>query len=257
MKKKLLNLVLCLIGFGMGFLSLLCATTPILELENCVQKIVKSGIKEKRDWIFSSIGNIGIVMLILAIITVVVLAFIRFFANSKCMQKVITFGQVITDIVLSIFVSEVLVYYLNQIFEKRIWSLAGEVGYSIAYVVVYAAIYISMSILLNRSVDAIVRRPKKDCRLSIWQVKNEREFMEIKELIHKQQFNDCYGYMKYQKAPLASMQFYVISEMNWSGKKEVAQWKYYSNGDFIELDDAELRTKLLVAKNAENINWQL
>ncbi len=77
------------------------------------------------------------------------------------MQKVITFGQVITDIVLSIFVSEVLVYYLNQIFEKRIWSLIGEVGYSIAYVVVYAAIYISMSILLNRSVDAIIRRPKR------------------------------------------------------------------------------------------------
>lgn len=47
MKKKLLNLVLCLIGFGMGFLSLLYATTPILELENYAQKIVKSGIKEK------------------------------------------------------------------------------------------------------------------------------------------------------------------------------------------------------------------
>ena len=53
------------------------------------------------------------------------------------------------------------------------------------------------------------------------------------------------------------MQFYVISEMNWSGNQEVAQWKYYSSGDFIDLDDTELRTKLLVAKNAENINWQL
>lgn len=53
------------------------------------------------------------------------------------------------------------------------------------------------------------------------------------------------------------MQFYVISEMNWLGNQEVAQWKYYSNGDFIDLDDTELRTKLLVAKNAENINWQL
>ena len=49
MKKKLLNLVLCLIGFGMGFLSLLYATTPILELENYAQKIVKSGIKEKKE----------------------------------------------------------------------------------------------------------------------------------------------------------------------------------------------------------------
>lgn len=56
---------------------------------------------------------------------------------------------------------------------------------------------------------------------------------------------------------MASMQFYVISEMNWSGNQEVAQWKYYSNGDFIDLDDTELRTKLLLAKNAENINWQL
>ena len=53
------------------------------------------------------------------------------------------------------------------------------------------------------------------------------------------------------------MQFYMISEMNWSGNQEVAQWKYYSNGDFIDLDDTELRTKLLVAKNAENISWQL
>ena len=88
-------------------------------------------------------------------------------------------------------------------------------------------------------------------------VKNEQEFMEIKELVHREHFNDCYGYMKYREEPLASMQFYVISEMNWSGNQEVAQWKYYSNGDFIDLDDTELRTKLLVAKNAENISWQL
>ena len=81
--------------------------------------------------------------------------------------------------------------------------------------------------------------------------------MEIKELVHREHFNDCYGYMKYREEPLASMQFYVISEMNWSGNQEVAQWKYYSNGDFIDLADTELRTKLLVAKNAENINWQL
>ena len=112
-------------------------------------------------------------------------------------------------------------------------------------------------ILFNRSVEKIIRKPKKDCRLSIWQVKNEQEFMEIKELVHREHFNDCYGYMKYREEPLASMQFYVISEMNWSGNQEVAQWKYYSNGDFIDLDDTELRTKLLVAKNAENINWQL
>ena len=144
MKKKLMGLIVCLIGFGMGFLSLLYSNEAVQSLEKCTRKVVNPSIKDK-----------------------------------------------------------------------------------------------------------------KDCRLSIWQVKNEQEFMEIKELVHREHFNDCYGYMKYREEPLASMQFYVISEMNWSGNQEVAQWKYYSNGDFIDLDDTELRTKLLVAKNAENINWQL
>lgn len=56
---------------------------------------------------------------------------------------------------------------------------------------------------------------------------------------------------------LSPKQFWVIREKNWSGKKTTAEWRYYANGDYIELDDGELATRLLLAENAKNIDWQL
>lgn len=115
MKKKLMGLLVCLIGFGMGFLSLLYSNEAVQALEECTRKVVDPGIKDKRDWIFSSIGNIGIVLLIVAVITAIVLAVIRFFANSKCMQSAITIGQLVTDVILSLYITEVIIYYRNQL----------------------------------------------------------------------------------------------------------------------------------------------
>lgn len=78
MKKELKGLFVCLIGFGMGFLSLLYSNETVRSLKECTRKVVNSSIKDKKDWIFSSIGNIGIVLLIVAVITAIVLAVIRF-----------------------------------------------------------------------------------------------------------------------------------------------------------------------------------
>lgn len=61
MKKELKGLFVCLIGFGMGFLSLLYSNETVRSLEECTRKVVNSSIKDKKDWIFSSIGNIGTV----------------------------------------------------------------------------------------------------------------------------------------------------------------------------------------------------
>lgn len=61
MKKKLMGLFVCLIGFGMGFLSLLYSNEAVQSLEKCTRKVVNSSIKNKKVWIFSSIGNIGTV----------------------------------------------------------------------------------------------------------------------------------------------------------------------------------------------------
>ena len=61
MKKKLMGLIICLIGFGMGFLSLLYSNEAVQSLEECTRKVVNPSIKDKKDWIFSSIGNIGTV----------------------------------------------------------------------------------------------------------------------------------------------------------------------------------------------------
>ena len=61
MKKELKGLFVCLIGFGMGFLSLLYSNETVRSLEECTRKVVNSSIKDKKDWIFSSIGDIGIV----------------------------------------------------------------------------------------------------------------------------------------------------------------------------------------------------
>ena len=108
MKKELKGLFVCLIGFGMGFLSLLYSNEAVQSLEECTRKVVNPSIKDKRDWIFSSIGNIGIVLLIVAVITAIVLAVIRFFANSKCMQSAITIGQFVTDVILLLYITEVI-----------------------------------------------------------------------------------------------------------------------------------------------------
>lgn len=54
MKKELKGLFVCLIGFGMGFLSLLYSNETVRSLEECTRKVVNSSIKDKKDWIFSS-----------------------------------------------------------------------------------------------------------------------------------------------------------------------------------------------------------
>lgn len=54
MKKKLMGLIICLIGFGMGFLSLLYSNEAVQSLEECTRKVVNPSIKDKKDWIFSS-----------------------------------------------------------------------------------------------------------------------------------------------------------------------------------------------------------
>ena len=37
----------------------------------------------------------------------------------------------------------------------------------------------------------------------------------------------------------------------------MAENKKTQNGDYVELDDEELATRLLLAENAKNIDWQL
>lgn len=54
MKKKLMGLIICLIGFGMGFLSLLYSNETVRSLEECTRKVVNPSIKDKKDWIFPS-----------------------------------------------------------------------------------------------------------------------------------------------------------------------------------------------------------
>lgn len=56
---------------------------------------------------------------------------------------------------------------------------------------------------------------------------------------------------------MSPKQFWVIRETNFTGKKMTAEWRYYANGDYVELDDEELATRLLLAENAKNIDWQL
>lgn len=87
MKKKLMGLFVCLIGFGMGFLSLLYSNEAVQSLEECTRKVVNPSIKDKKDWIFSSIGNIGIVLLIVAVITAIVLAVIRFLLTQNVCSR--------------------------------------------------------------------------------------------------------------------------------------------------------------------------
>lgn len=56
MKKKLMGLFVCLIGFGMGFLSLLYSNEAVQSLEECTRKVVNPSIKDKRTGYFPRLG---------------------------------------------------------------------------------------------------------------------------------------------------------------------------------------------------------
>ena len=56
MKKKLMGLIICLIGFGMGFLSLLYSNETVRSLEECTRKVVNPSIKDKRTGYFPQLG---------------------------------------------------------------------------------------------------------------------------------------------------------------------------------------------------------
>ena len=54
MKKKLMGLIVCLIGFGMGFLSLLYSNETVRSLEECTRKVVNPSIKDKNCLLYTS-----------------------------------------------------------------------------------------------------------------------------------------------------------------------------------------------------------
>ena len=81
--------------------------------------------------------------------------------------------------------------------------------------------------------------------------------MDVKELVKNCKYTECYTLMKNNQERLSPKQFWVIRETNFTGKKMTAEWRYYANGDYVELDDEELATRLLLAENAKNIDWQL
>ena len=79
--------------------------------------------------------------------------------------------------------------------------------------------------------------------------------MDVKELVKNCKYTECYTLMKNNQERLSPKQFWVIRETNFTGKKMTAEWRYYANGDYVELDDEELATRLLLAENAKNIDW--
>ena len=81
--------------------------------------------------------------------------------------------------------------------------------------------------------------------------------MDVKELVKNCKYTECYTLMKNNQERLSPKQFWVIRETNFTGKKMTAEWRYYANGDYVELVEEELAPRLLLAENAKNIDWQL
>ena len=102
----------------------------------------------------------------------------------------------------------------------------------------------------------MLKKGHKRCKVSVYEVKNESEYEEQKLLGKKLLFEECYNTMKNYDEDLLTRQFFIISEMNWNGKKEVDRWKYYSNHSFIHEDDEQLCRSLLQKEQNDGIVWQ-
>ena len=122
---------------------------------------------------------------------------------------------------------------------------------------VYILIYMILCSWFDISIERVQRKPKKNCSLLICQVQNRETFMDVKDHVMNWKYTECYTLMKNNQERLSPKQFWVIRETNFTGKKMTAEWRYYANGDYVELDDEELATRLLLAENAKNIDWQL
>ena len=247
---------LFVVGAIIGFVSMIYIEESY-NMRGGVITSIKPSVKNKIDMIYNSYTNVVILVVVAIIIVLVVFFLVRLFSSSANVNDRIFIGQLVADIVLGIVLTETIFVYLDRLFRDNFKSFLDTVNYRRAYIVAFMVVYVLIGLLLNFAAQAVIKDPKRNCRLDIWQVKNEKEFAYFSEVIKKQTFEDCYGLMRHRGIPLGQMQFYVISELDWRGKKVVGQWKYYANGDNINMDDDALRTKLMVAKNAENVKWQL
>ena len=254
--KKITALFLFVVGAIMGFVSMIY-TEESYNMRGGVITSIKPSIKNKIDRIYNSYTNVIILVVAALVVVLIVFFLVRLLSNSINVNDRIFIAQIVADIVLGIILTETIFVYLDRLFRDNFKSFLDDVNYRRAYVIAFMVVYVLIGLLLNFVAQTVIKDPKRNCRLDIWQVKNEKEFAYFSEVIKKQTFEDCYGIMRHRGIPLGQMQFYVISELDWRGKKVVGQWKYYSNGDNINMDDDALRTKLMVAKNAENVKWQL
>ena len=208
-------------------------------------------------WIFDSGVHLGIAALVLAVGTLLILWILRFLSDSRNTHGLIIAGQWFTDLILCSFLTGVILFYFNKCFLYKIIGDKGDVVFSIAYLFVYILIYMILCSWFDISIERVQRKPKKNCSLLICQVQNRETFMDVKELVKNCKYTECYTLMKNNQERLSPKQFWVIRETNFTGKKMTAEWRYYANGDYVELDDEELATRLLLAENAKNIDWQL
>ena len=227
------------------------------DVRNLLHDIKHIKLPLNWHWIFETGVHLGIATLVLAVITMLLLWILRFFSDSRNTHVLIVAGQWFTDLVLCSFLTGVILFYFNKWFLDKIIGSRGEVVFSITYLFVYILVYMILCSWFDISIERVQRKPKKNCCLLICQVQNRETFIDVKQIVRKCKYTECYNLMRNNHERLSPKQFWVIREKNFTGKKMTAEWRYYANGDYIELDDGELATRLLLAENAKNIDWQL
>lgn len=120
----------------------------------------------------------------------------------------------------------------------------------------YAIIFMVICMIFEQAFYEKLKKGHKRCKLVICNVISSTSYEEGEVLVQKMTYDDCYSTMKNNGERLTVRQFFKITELNWSGKKEVDSWRYYHTGDFIRDTDEVLCQSLMRVVEARNVDWQ-
>lgn len=202
---------------------------------------------------FSNFLPFAIYVLASMIVVLILTYLIRFFTNTKNINKTASVLNILIQLLLGIPVTTM----IYALIDSLIHFIDIDILFRICIgAIVYGILFEGVCVFFEKAFYEKLQKGHKRCKLVICNVVGNASYEEGTVVVQKSDFEDCYSAMKYHDDNLAPKQFYKIIEMNWNNSKEVDSWRYYQNGDFIRESDEDLCKKLMCAEYAQKINWQ-
>lgn len=206
-------------------------------------------------WDIASSGYLPLaIYLLCSIVGVLLITYlIRNFTNTRNIQKTARFLNIFIQLFLGVPITTV-IYILAEPWLQKIdidivfLVCIGALAYSVVFEL--------LCLFFEKAFYEKLQKGHKRCKLIVCTVVGDDSYEETTVIVGKMTYQDCYSTMQNNKEQLSIRQFFKIVELNWNGKKEVDNWRYYQNGDFIRITDEELCKKLMVSEHSANVHWQ-